>query len=79
MKKTITLKFAGKCRDCGFELPAGSRARWYGKGRVYCADGHKGEVKEIEYRGSCEDAPCCGCCGANVYGGYDDFSGSWGY
>lgn len=20
--------------------------------------------------GQCEDAPCCGCCGRNVYGGY---------
>jgi len=39
--RVITLKFAGHCRECGAKLPAGSRARWYGKGRVYGLDCHK--------------------------------------
>ncbi len=40
-RKTITLKFAGKCRDCGAVLAVGSRARWYGRGRVYGMDCHE--------------------------------------
>lgn len=35
MAKKITLKFKGTCADCGAELPEGSIARWYGKGRIY--------------------------------------------
>lgn len=23
--------------------------------------------------GACIDAPCCGCCGTNLYGGHDSF------
>lgn len=34
-RKTITLKYAAKCRDCGAELSPGTTARWYGRGRVY--------------------------------------------
>ncbi len=33
--KTIKLRFAAVCRDCGAELPAGAEARWYGRGKVY--------------------------------------------
>ncbi len=33
--RTITLKFAAKCRDCGADLAKGTTARWYGRGRVY--------------------------------------------
>ena len=40
-RKTITLKFAGKCADCGAVLPVGTRARWYGRGRVYGLDCHE--------------------------------------
>ena len=38
MAKIITSKFAGDCADqaCGHRLPAGSRVRWYGRGRIYC-------------------------------------------
>ena len=25
--------------------------------------------------GRCEDAPCCGCCGNDLYGGYDSYHG----
>ena len=35
MAKTITLKFPGKCADCGAALQVGERARWYGRGKVY--------------------------------------------
>ena len=35
MAKTIVLKYQGKCADCGAILPIGSKARWYGRGRVY--------------------------------------------
>ncbi len=34
-RKTITLKFEAKCRECGTLLPVGTTARWYGRGRVY--------------------------------------------
>lgn len=79
MAKTITLKFEGKCADknCGATLPAGSRAKWYGRGRVYGLDCHdKPQSNRVNYfyspstgnewsqnsNGRCEDAPCCGCC-----------------
>jgi hypothetical protein len=75
MKATITLRFDGICRDCGAALKAGTRARWYGKGRVYCAGQHEGasakperELTFKERYGRCEDAPCCGCCGIDAYG-----------
>jgi hypothetical protein len=35
MATTITLKFEGKCADCGATLAVGSRARYYGRGKVY--------------------------------------------
>ncbi len=38
--KIITLKFAGTCKECGETLPVGSRAKWYGRGRVYGLDCH---------------------------------------
>ena len=78
MAKTITLKFAGKCRDCGTILPIGEKARWYGRGVVYGIGCHArpidvGEVhwdirRGVAVRGDgmCEDAPCCGCCGPNA-------------
>ena len=40
--RTITLKYPGTCRDCGTSLPAGTRARWYGRGVVYCNGTHGG-------------------------------------
>ena len=33
--RRITLKFDGICADCGAELPKGTTARWYGRGRIY--------------------------------------------
>lgn len=32
----ITLEFPAVCEDCGKEIPAGSRARVYGKDKIYC-------------------------------------------
>ena len=40
-RKTITLKYAGKCADCGAVLAVGTTARWYGRGRVYGLDCHE--------------------------------------
>ncbi len=42
MRGIITLKYPATCADCGASLPAGSRARWYGRGRVYGVDCHSG-------------------------------------
>lgn len=42
--KVITLKYPGVCRDCGRELPKGERARWYGRGKVYCLDRNHGDA-----------------------------------
>jgi len=76
-RKKITLRYAGKCRECGAKLEVGESAWWYGKGKVYGTNCHskdsKKEVTEFyfpstgEYayqnkNGRCEDAPCCGCC-----------------
>jgi hypothetical protein len=79
--KVIQLKYAGTCRDCQAALPAGTTAKWYGKGKVYCAGEHGGAKRELTWKekyGQCEDAPCCGCCGVDAYGGYDDYSGNYG-
>ncbi len=38
--RTITLRYAATCRDCGTGLPAGAEARYYGKGRVFGLDCH---------------------------------------
>lgn len=51
MAKTITLKYAGVCADCGARLPAGSRARWYGRGKVYGLTCHaRRDTGQIPYR-----------------------------
>lgn len=31
----ITLKREAVCEDCGSDIPAGSKARWYRNGKVY--------------------------------------------
>lgn len=46
--RRITLKFAGTCADCGAELPVGSTARWYGRGRIYGLSCHTQEAKPEE-------------------------------
>ena len=47
-RKTITLKFAGKCADCGAVLPVGTTARWYGRGRVYGLTCHE-ESRQVQH------------------------------
>lgn len=45
----ITLKFAGRCADCGATLVVGTKAKWYGRGRVYgltCHDRNTGNDGE---------------------------------
>lgn len=36
MARSIVLRFDATCVDCGRSLPAGSTARWFGRGRVSC-------------------------------------------
>lgn len=36
MARSITLRYDTTCHDCGRTLPAGTVARWFGKGRVSC-------------------------------------------
>lgn len=70
--RVLTLKFAGKCAKCAKTLPVGTEATWAGRGMVYCLGECTGDDTRShrEKYGQCEDAPCCGCCGSNVYGGY---------
>ena len=44
--KVITLKFEGRCADCGATLPVGPRAKWYGRGRVYGIGCHTKETSK---------------------------------
>jgi hypothetical protein len=37
--RSIVLRFASTCYDCGADLKAGTTARWFGKGRVSCCGG----------------------------------------
>jgi len=49
MAKIITLQYAGHCADCGTELPAGTRAKWYGRGRVYGLNCHSKNGSKADY------------------------------
>ncbi len=64
MARTISLRWAGTCRDCGAHLPVGSRARYYGRGRVYGVGCHGrgggGSARSSVVSTRCEDYPCCG-------------------
>ena len=53
MARTITLKFAGTCADCGTKLGVGALARWYGRGRIYGIGCHPkpGEAGEADNDG----------------------------
>lgn len=64
-------KFSSKCPACGGRIAAGSEISKSG-GRYVCAACTAG-TSTIEIRtsggtfyrnarGTCEDAPCCGCC-----------------
>lgn len=85
-RRIIALKFPGHCRACGVALAKGADAQWAGKGQIFCARECKDETgvgaSDLTWKeryGQCEDAPCCGCCGSNAYGGYDDYSGGGSY
>ena len=41
MAKTIRLKYPGTCVDCGSRLTSGTRARWFGRGRVSGLECHE--------------------------------------
>ena len=41
MARSIVLRFAAVCYDCGRSLSAGTTARWFGKGRVSCCGGQR--------------------------------------
>ena len=40
MRRTLTLRYPATCAECGAELAAGDRARYYGPYRVYGIDCH---------------------------------------
>ena len=46
--KIITMKYAGVCKDCGTDLEAGTKAKWYGRGRIYGLDCHENPNKPKE-------------------------------
>jgi len=80
MVKMITLRFEGTCADmdCRAVLPVGSKAKWYGRGKVYGVNCHEApdgfglrwaNGRSVQGNGMCEDAPACGCCGTNPFGG----------
>lgn len=59
----ITLKRAGVCRECGAQLPAGTRASWYRNGAVYGLNCHAKNGAAVDRKtraagGSHEDYPC---------------------
>lgn len=70
-------KFAGRCETCGATVPAkGGTVRKVGRAWVVrhlaCNEANAPRVVEFRFnsgatmirnaRGTCEDAPCCGCC-----------------
>jgi len=45
MYRNLITKYTGTCADCGAELPAGTKARYYGRGRLYGVDCHDDTAK----------------------------------
>jgi hypothetical protein len=45
MYRNLITKYTGTCADCGAELPTGSKARYYGRGRLYGVDCHEDTAK----------------------------------
>ena len=45
MYRNLITKYTGTCADCGAELPAGTKARYYGRGRLYGVDCHEDTAK----------------------------------
>ena len=47
--RLINLKYPGTCLDCGAELAEGSKAKFYGRGRIYGVDCHeKGDRPNVQ-------------------------------
>ncbi len=46
-KRIIKLKYPAKCKECGADLPVGSRAKHYGPGRIYGVDCHSRNSKPL--------------------------------
>lgn len=55
--KVIKLKEPAKCADCGRDLPTGTRAKYYGEGKIYCADGEGHNAPADPQAGSGPAAP----------------------
>lgn len=72
--RTMTAKFPGACRGCSNPVIPGDIIIFGGRGRTFHVDckGKKkittiyfpstGNTVYRNARGTCEDAPCCGCC-----------------
>ena len=67
MAATITLRFAATCRDCGADLPAGTVARFYGRGRVYGTTCHANSERPVAFGSTGENAPRYARTRSNAY------------
>jgi len=64
-------RYPGTCSACAEPIHPGEQIRKAGT-RRYAHVECNGEPREQTYKeryGRCEDAPCCGCCGIDLYGG----------
>lgn len=69
MARTMKARRTSRCPACrGMIRPGDTITRAPGARRWTCCEGNV--VDTSTYRGMCEDAPCCGCCGTNIYGEY---------
>jgi hypothetical protein len=75
MARTLTARYIGTCRKCAGPISPGDLILFLGKGRTVHANcaATGSDVIEVYFpstgnriyrnrRGTCEDAPCCGCC-----------------
>ena len=46
-KRIIKLKYPAKCRECGADLPVGSRAKYYNRNSIYGVDCHSRNSKPL--------------------------------
>lgn len=72
--RTMTARFAGACRGCDAPITPGDIIVHGGRGKTYHQDCNgrtkvhtiyfpsSGETIYRNANGTCEDAPCCGCC-----------------
>jgi hypothetical protein len=76
MPRTLTARYTGTCRRCDGPITPGDTILFLGKRNTVhenCAERAESGVIEIYFpstgnritrnrRGTCEDAPACGCC-----------------